>query len=112
MSIAAGLLRHRVRIEERVLSQDSNLDPVTSWEPVATVWAAVEPLSAREFIAAQSQQSQVVARITIRHRDGLNAQMRILHRGKVYNPAGFLADKVSGIEYLTIPVTEGVNQGD
>jgi len=112
MSLAAGRLRHRIHIQERVLSQDSNLDPVTSWEPVATVWAAVEPLSTREFFAAQAAQSEVVARITIRYRDGLNAQMRILHRGKIYNPAGFLPDAVSGVEYMTIPVTQGVNDGD
>jgi SPP1 family predicted phage head-tail adaptor len=112
MSLAAGRLRHRVRIERRIDTQDSNLDPVFTWEWVATIWAAVEPLSSREFFAAQAAQSQVVARITIRHRDGLNAQMRLLHRGKVYNPAGFLPDKDSGIEYITIPVTQGVNQGD
>ena len=65
----------------------------------------------REFLAAQANQSQVVARMVIRYRDGLHAAMRIVHRGKVYNPAGFLPDADSGLEYLTIPVTQGVNDG-
>src|SRR5690606_36164045 len=111
MAVAAGPLRHRVTLQERQLTQDSYGSPVTEWVDVATLWAAVEPLSAREFIAAQAQQSQVTARIRIRYRPGVNGQMRILHRGKFYNIAGVLADKESGLEYLTLPVTEGVNEG-
>lgn len=123
MTLAAGRLRHRVLIEQYVLDLDSNgeviQDPNTgettgSWQEVATVWAAIEPLSAREFLAAQSTQSKVEARIVIRHRSGLNSAMRLVHmvngaRGAVYNPAGFLGDKDSGIEYLTIPVSAGVS---
>lgn len=82
-----------------------------AWVEVATVWAAIEPLSAREFVAASSIQSQVMARITIRHRQGIEAKMRILHRGQVYNIEGVLSDKVSGFEYLTLPVSTGVNEG-
>jgi len=111
MTLAAGRLRHRVVIQERVLTQDADLEPIYAWADVATVWAAIEPLSVREFIAARAQQSEVSARITIRYRAGLNGQMRILHNGKVYNPAGFLADKDSGLEYLTVPVSEGANDG-
>lgn len=123
MTLAAGRLRHRVLIERRDFLRDSNgdviQDPNTGdtqedWFPVAEVYAAIEPLSAREFLAAQATQSQVTARIVIRHRDGLNAGMRLIHmvngaRGAVYNPAGFLADKDSGLEYLTIPVSAGVS---
>lgn len=123
MTLAAGRLRHRVLIEQYVLDLDSNgeviQDPNTgettgSWQEVATVWAAIEPLSAREFLAAQATQSKVEAKIVIRHRSGLNAAMRMVHmvngaRGAVYNPAGFLVDKDSGLEYLTIPVSSGVS---
>lgn len=120
MSLEAGKLRHRVRIESYDYLRDGSgeviQDPVTgetsqSWQEVATVWAAIEPLSAREFIAASATQSAITARIVIRYRDGLNASMRLIHKDKIYNPAGFLADKVSGLEYITIPVTEGVSEG-
>lgn len=113
MSLPAGRLRHRVDIQGR---QDVQ-DPVTgemvpAWVSVWTaVPAAIEPLSAREFIAAQAVQSQVVARITLRYREGLDASMRIVHKGAIYNIAGLLPDKDSGLEYFTIPVSQGVNQG-
>jgi len=123
MTLAAGRLRHRVLIEQYVLAVDSNGDAIQdtntgettgSWQELATVWAAIEPLSAREFLAAQAMQSKIEAKIVIRHRMGLNAAMRLVHmingaRGPVYNPAGFLADKDSGLEYLTIPVSAGVS---
>lgn len=38
--------------------------------------------------------------------------MRITHRGKVYNIAGVLPDNMSGLEYITLPVSEGVNDGE
>lgn len=82
-----------------------------SWSDIATVWAAIEPLSAREFIAASATQSQIDARIVIRYRAGLTPDMRIIHGAKIYNPHGFLADAESGLEYLTIPVSTGVDDG-
>lgn len=121
MSLEPGKLRHRVRIEEYANVLDTAGEPVRGpqgefikeWQEVATVWASIEPLSAREFIQSQAVQSQVTARMLIRYRDGLDAAMRLVHiaAGKIYNPEGFLPDKVSGLEYLTIPVSQGVGTG-
>lgn len=115
MSLSAGRLRHKVTIQEPRQRQDPNTGAVrTVWVDFATdVAAAIEPLSVREFIASQQMQSQITARITIRYRGGLTAQMRILHpsTGKIYNPAGWLADPDSGREYVTAPCSEGTNDG-
>lgn len=102
----AGRLRHRVRIEQPIVSQDPTTGAVTeAWATVVTVYAAIEPLSAREFVTAQSTQSQIAARIVIRYRPGMTANMRLIDEtsGTIYNPAGFLADPVTGRDYLTIP---------
>jgi SPP1 family predicted phage head-tail adaptor len=113
-----------VAIEELQNLLDSNGDAlqdnatgevVREWVLVAEVSAAIEPLSAREFIASQSQQSRITARIVIRHRDGMHAAMRLVHilrggaRGTIYQPEGWLADKDSGLSYLTAPCSTGVN---
>ena len=113
MSLRAGRLRHRVNIERRVNSQDSVTGEVTvNWQLLhEKVAANIEPLSVREFIAAGSIQSQVTARITIRYRAGLTADMRIVHNGNIYNPEGWLPDLDSGLEFLTAPVSLGVNEG-
>lgn len=108
----AGKLRHRVRLQAFQKGRDPNTGAVIdAWVDVATVWASIEPLSAREFIQSSAMQAQVTARITIRYREGVTASMRILHRGRIYNIQGVLADKDSGLEYLTLPVSEGVNEG-
>lgn len=122
--IDSGRLRHRIRIERLELSVDSNGDVIQddntgattgTWTEVAKVWAMIEPLSAKEFAQSQATQAQITARIVIRHRAGLDSSMRLVHliNGapfKVYNPHGFLADKDSGIDYLTIPCSEGVSE--
>lgn len=109
--VAAGKLRHRVRIERQTTTLDSFGQQSTGWTLVATVWAAVEPLSAREMIAASQVQSSVTARITIRYMAGLLASDRIVFRGKTYNIAGVLPDAESGLEHITLPVSEGTNAG-
>lgn len=110
--IRAGNLRHRVSLEKRQKVQNPDTGEITyEWIEIAKPWASVEPLSAREFIAAQATQSKVTARITIRHRDDLDATMRIRFRGKLYNIEGVLPDKISGIEHITLPVSEGVSDG-
>ena len=115
MPLDAGRLRHRVTIQERKSVQDPQTGTTTpKW---VTVWenvpAAIEPLSVSGFIASQAVQSQVTARVVIRYRDGLTADMRIVHaaRNKIYNPQGWLPDPGSGLEYVTAPCTEGVNDG-
>lgn len=110
MSLKAGKLRHRITIQKKVRTQDSTTGAmVLSWVSLATgVPAAVDPLSAREFIASQAMTSEVQARITIRYRDDVDASMRVLHRGKIYVIKGVLSDNKSGLDYLTLPVAEGV----
>lgn len=111
MALAAGKLRHRVSLQQQVHTQN----PVTgeiviTWLEIAEIWAAIEPLSAREFIAAQATQSQVTGKLVIRERT-IDASMRIVHGTTVYNLHGVLRDPLSGREYITIPVSTGVNNG-
>ena len=75
----------------------------------ATVWAHIQPLSAREFLQASAVNSEVVARVQIRYLAGVMPSMRLVHGTHVYNIKGVLPDPVSGLEYLTLPVSEVVN---
>lgn len=106
-------MRHRIVIQHHVELQDPSTGEVTTgWEAYANVWAAVEPLSARDLIAAQAGQSEASGRITIRYRSGVLSTMRILHRGQIFTIIGQpLPDKASGMEYLTLVVATGVKDG-
>ncbi len=108
MSLAAGRLRHRIRFERPVMTQDPDTgESIPSWELVVEVWAAKEPLSVRDLLAAQAVKDTVLGRFVIRYRNDLTADMRVAHNGKIYNPVGFQEDIDSGLEYLTIPYTLG-----
>lgn len=109
--IQAGKLRHRVVIQNPVETQDQNTGAVViNWVDVATVWASIEPLSAKEFVAAQALDSEISARITIRYRSDITAKMRLYHAHKrmYYDIHGILSDKNSGLEYITLPCSEGL----
>lgn len=119
--IAAGKLQHRVTIQRPgAPTQDPVTGEITQpWIDLASpeVWAAIEPLSARDFIAAKAAQSEMTARITIRWRGDVDATCRLLHvkqgRTMVYEIVnGDLSDKESGLEYLTLPVRTGVWDGE
>jgi SPP1 family predicted phage head-tail adaptor len=108
-----GELRHRIDIEKPIVQTDGTTGLTsTVWvSAFPSVPAKVTPVSVREFIASQALQSAIVARIVIRYREGLTAQMRIKFRGAIYNPQGWLPDPDSGLEYVTAPCTMGVNAG-
>jgi SPP1 family predicted phage head-tail adaptor len=112
--VRAGALRHRITFQVPGLTQDPETGEMLPgwenlWEKVA---ASVEPLSARDLIAAQAGQSEASGRMVIRYRAGVLPAMRILHRGDVYNIQGPpMPDPVSGLEYLTILVAKGLNDG-
>lgn len=110
MAIDAGKLRHRVSLQRNEPTQNQSTGEILDkWVEYAKVWAAVEPLSARDFIAAQAVQSKVAARIVMRYRSDILPTHRIVHRGTVYTIAGVLPDADSGLEYITIPVSTGAS---
>jgi len=109
----AGRLRHRVKIQQPTTAQDPNTgEQVPGWSDVATVWASVDPFSVREFVDAGAEQSSVSSRVLMRYRSDVTAAMRLSWRGKVYNIHGVLPDPDSGLEWLTLPVSQGVDDGN
>lgn len=107
--VAAGELRHRVQLQENVIGQDPDTgEQVSSWQTIAQPWAKIAPMSGREFLAAAAEQSEVRGRITIRYRGNVDATMRVVHRGQYYAIHAVLADAESGIEHITLMVSEGV----
>ena len=73
----AGNLRQRVTIKSKSATQDAYGDEVITWVSWATVWAAVEPLQGREFMAAKQITAEVTTRIRIRYRRGILPEWRV-----------------------------------
>lgn len=119
MNIAAEVRRHRVDIQKPVRTQDPTTGGTsTVWQSLYTdVPCAIKPVSVRDFIQSRALQSDVTVRIIFRYLDGITPDCRLVgksgsHKGKVFNPSGFLEDPDSGRRYITAPCSEGVNEGD
>lgn len=81
--IDPGKMRHRITFQRFSGALDDFGDPLQTdddnWADVATTWAAIDPISGREFYAAEQSQSEVSHKIRCRYRTGLDTAMRITY---------------------------------
>lgn len=81
--IDPGKMRHRITFQQFSGTLDDFGDPLQAdddnWVDVATTWAAIDPISGREFYAAEQSQSEVSHKIRCRYRTGLDTAMRITY---------------------------------
>lgn len=80
----AGKLRHRVTIQQLVKTDDGYGGIVETWQDVATVWAAVEPLRGNERYRAQQVQAELTHKVIMRYRAGIKPQMRLLYGNRIF----------------------------
>ena len=100
-----GWIAHRVVIERPVRSEDDAGGATIAFETLATVWAAIEPLTAREDPASGRLATRITHRVTIRWRDDVTGAMRLRHRGRILRIAS-LRDASEDRRFLTIDAEE------
>lgn len=112
MGISAGRLRHRIRIEERVDTRDEEGGVEEDWVLFKdSVPAEVVPITGAEKQVAGTLIGQATARIVIRARPGLSANMRAIHNGTIYSILAAVPDPVSGRSYIQLLCNTGANDG-
>jgi len=79
-----GDLRHKITIQEKTVTEDSEGIAAETWGDVATVWASVEDLQGREFFQAAAV-AEIIARIKIRYRPGIAPAMRVLFESRLFD---------------------------
>lgn len=113
MGISAGELRTQVTIEVFGVAErdEDGFEIGDGWSEYAKVWAKITPLSSRDIIASQAAGSEVVARMTVRHRTDITTEMRVIHRGEIYHiVSGGLHDNQNGLIYTTYQLSKGVER--
>lgn len=79
-------LRHRITLQRPTGAQDAWGTPdAAGWEDVALVWSDFRYQSGSESIRAGADVSIVRASVRIRWRTGVDAGMRVLHGGQVFD---------------------------
>ena len=78
MASGASAYRHRVTLQQAARTPDGMGGFAEAWQGIATVWAEVQPLTGKAYLAAQQVQSSVSHRVRIRYRDGVTPDMRVM----------------------------------
>ncbi len=96
----AGKLRHTVVIERSTFGQDDAGEPILIWDAIEVVAASVEPLTGREYYAAQSLQSEVTTKIRMRYLPGILPSDRITHGTMAYDVLEVIDPEMRNIELV------------
>lgn len=78
MGLGAGRFDQRVTIQQKQVTRSSIGEELVTWITVASVWARVEPMRGNEFFASAQMQDATDHRVTIRYRNDVLREMRIV----------------------------------
>ena len=79
----AGLMRHRIEIQALQGTPNVYGEIENVWVTMATVRASINPVSGREFMAANQEHAAVTHKVTIRYNRTVKASMRVLYGARV-----------------------------
>ncbi len=74
--VTIGDMRQRVVLEAPARTSDGGGGADESWQAVATLWAAMKPLTGSERLESETLAGRVSHEIWIRYRSGLTPEMR------------------------------------
>ena len=82
--VAIGGLKKRVTILKQVRVSDGQGGFTETWQEAGTVWAAIEPISGREYYEAMQLASDVTHRVRMRYMD-LTPHEKIKYDDRVFD---------------------------
>jgi SPP1 family predicted phage head-tail adaptor len=83
--VRIGRLRHRIAIERVTETRDTDGSVIETWSTYATVQASIDPISGREYFAAQSVQADLTHRIVMRYLSGIVPKMRVKYGSRIFD---------------------------
>ncbi len=113
MADLAPELRNRVIIQAYTeAGRDDDGFPIEGgWSEFKKLWAKVTPLSAKDLIAAQADQSEVVARMKIRYREDITTKMQVIWKGRIFSiKSQALDDSEDSYTYCTFLLGQGLEK--
>ena len=84
MSYNAQELNTKVELQRRTITEDAYGQQIETWTKLADMFAKVEPLVGREYIAGGAEASEVKLKVTIRFYAGLTATDRVVIGGDAF----------------------------
>lgn len=81
----AGALRHHIVIQQVTETQTGSGELTESWSTFATVWADMQPLTAREIYQMDQDAAERTTRFVIRYLAGVLHKMRISYDSRIFD---------------------------
>lgn len=81
--IDPGAFRTELSLQEATVTGDGAGGHGETWNEIATVFARMEPVSARQTFGAGQTLENVTHRVTLRHRGDLKSGMRLVRQGRL-----------------------------
>lgn len=88
MTFPIARANKRLTLQEESKTSDGRGGNTVTWVDVVTVWAALEPVSAKERYASEQVQRETTHRIQIRYRTGVHSGMRAKHGNRIFSITG------------------------
>lgn len=86
MSYTAQELNRKITFQQSSIVQDPHTgEMIETWVDFVSVFAKIEPLVGREYLAAAAIQAEDTTKFTMRYRGDIDAAMRISFGGKDWN---------------------------
>jgi SPP1 family predicted phage head-tail adaptor len=80
-----GDLRHRITLQAKTSTSDAAFGETVTWTDIATMWAAIWPVSASETISNMQNGMTITHRIRIRYRRVLKSDWQISFADRTFN---------------------------
>ena len=116
----AGDLKLRVLFQQRVITQDTFGQQLTTWiDVLAAVPADIQPMSGRELVAAQAVNAEVTHQVVVRFHPLLADPIKVASMRVIYVAFGVTRyfNVLSSMNVdernrqITLSATEGINKG-
>lgn len=105
-----GTLSDRVQLLRKMTTSESEGGAVAVYSPIATVWARVRQLTARQAFADDARGQMVSHAVVLRFRTDLKAGDRVVYRGRILEIEG-VADINGRQAYVSLQCAERVVTG-
>lgn len=86
MTYTAQELNRKITFRQLTITQDPDTgEMIEAWADFVSVFAKIEPLVGREYLAAAAIQDEIPTKFTMRYRGDITPMMRIAFDGGEYN---------------------------
>jgi SPP1 family predicted phage head-tail adaptor len=89
--VRAGSLRNLISIQQKTVTVDSNGDRTEAWDSYHDAWASIETGNGREFFQAKQTWADLSHTITMRWKEGIKHEMRVLFEDPKTNTSRYFS---------------------